>query len=303
MDLNLLISLDALLAERNVTKAAARLNISQPALSAQLAKLRVLFDDPLLLPADRGRGMIPTSRALSLQAPLRSALGKLDAVVQEQLGFDPKTSDRRFQIALGDNATQVIGLPLVTLISQKGGPGIRAAFSSPSYELNAKRMEEGEIDLLIDVLPTLPGNMKMRVLLEEPFVMAQRKNHPRGQTELGLDDYCELRHVIVAPEHEGIGGFMDAYLTKLGRKREIGLKVPQFLMVPEILLTTDFVCTLPRSLLHQFEHHFDVFDLPFQTDNFVLAMAWHPRIHADPGVRWLRDLVTQTTDRANAGPG
>jgi DNA-binding transcriptional LysR family regulator len=130
----------------------------------------------------------------------------------------------------------------------------------------------------------------MLTLLEEPFVMAQRKAHPRGTTALDLDAYCALRHVVVSPERGSTRGYMDAYLERQGRQRNTVLSVPQAMMVPEILRTSDYVCTLPLMLL-EFSTVLDCFELPFQNEYYKLTLASHPRNHLDPAVRWLRDLV------------
>jgi DNA-binding transcriptional LysR family regulator len=180
--LNLLVSLDVLLAEPNVARAAARLHISQPALSAQLGRLRQLFNDPLLLPAESGRGMTATARALALRGPLRSALADLGSVISSEAGFDPFSQDRTFQVAIGDNATTLIGLPLVELLGSSAGPGVRIAMSMTDPAAVAAHLEEGEIDLLIDARRVTPDNAKMRVLLTQPFVMVQCKGQPRGTT-------------------------------------------------------------------------------------------------------------------------
>jgi DNA-binding transcriptional LysR family regulator len=291
LDLNLLVSLDALLAERNVTKAAARRHISQPALSAQLARLRQIFNDPLLLPAESGRGMTPTARALALQGPLRSALKNLDAVIQSEPTFDPFKDARTFRIAIGDNATSAIGLPLIERLAANAGENVHLLFSVADPEHIGAHMEKGEIDLLIDSERIVPEGVKRRVLIEEPFVMAQRKGHPRGSGALDLDTYCRLRHVVASPERGIIRGYMDAYLESLGRRRNTVLSVPQVMMVLEILRSSDYVCTLPHMLLARFSEVIDVFELPFPSEPFALAMAWHARDHADPAVKWLRELI------------
>ena len=126
-DLNLLVSLDALIEEGNVTKAAARLNVSQPALSAQLARLRELFQDPLLVPSRTGRGMIPTARALKLRGPLHAALKDLETVIKRPPAFDPLTANRSFAIAASDNATVVLGIGLIERVRKLAGPGVRVS--------------------------------------------------------------------------------------------------------------------------------------------------------------------------------
>lgn len=148
IDLNLLRSLDMLIEEANVTHAAARLGVTQPGLSAQLARLRVIFGDPLLVPSEKGRGMLPTSRALALRAPLHAALKDLEAVVRTPAHFDPQTDARTFAIATSDNAAVVLGLPLVERLRIAAGPGIRLSFQTAGAHV-AERLERGEIDLLI----------------------------------------------------------------------------------------------------------------------------------------------------------
>jgi DNA-binding transcriptional LysR family regulator len=299
IDLNLLVSLDALLSECNVTRVASRLNISQPALSAQLAKLRVVFNDALLLPAESGRGMTPTVRALALKGPLRSALSTLNAVVQSELSFNPMTDTRTFQVALGDNATAVVGLPLIERLSTHAGSNVHVVFTISDPQHDAVHMEEGGIDLLIDSARAIPRSMKARILLEEPFVMAQRKRHPRGMGALDLDEYCSLQHIVASPERGNLEGYMDGHLRKLGRRRDAVLAVPQFMMVPEILRSSDYVCTLPRMLLARFSDVVDVFELPFEAEKFTLSMAWHPRNDGDPAVKWLRDRVVESGQTDN----
>ncbi len=293
IDLNLLVSLDVLLAESNVTRAAARLHISQPALSAQLARLRQMFNDPLLMPAESGRGMIPTARALALRGPLRSALADLGSVISSVASFDPLTQTRTFQIAIGDNATTLVGLPLVELLGSSAGTGVQIAMSMSDPETAAAHLEEGEIDLLIDAQRVIPGNAKMRVLLTQPFVMVQRKGHPRGTGPLNLETYLSLRHVVASPLRGPVHGYMDEYLEQLGYQRNVVLSVPQFGMVPHVLNKSDYVSTLPASLLARFTDQVDLFPLPFEAPPFTLAMAWHPRNHTEPGHQWLRELTAR----------
>jgi DNA-binding transcriptional LysR family regulator len=293
VDLNLLVSLDVLLAESNVTRAAARLHISQPALSAQLARLRQLFNDPLLLPAESGRGMIATARAMALRGPLRRALADLGSVINSEASFDPLSQARTFQVAIGDNATTLVGLPLIELLGSHAGPGVQIAMSMTDPEAVAAHLEEGAIDLLIDAQRVIPDNAKMRVLLTQPFVMVQRKGHPRGTGPLDLETYLGLRHVVATPMRGPVHGYMDEFLEQLGYRRNVALSVPQFGMVPDVLNESDYVSTLPASLLAGFADRVDMFALPFQAPPFTLAMAWHPRNHTEPGLEWLRALAAR----------
>lgn len=300
VDLNLLVSLDALLEERNVTRAAARLHLSQPALSAQLARLRTLFEDPLLLPATKGRGMVATAHALSLQRSLRALLTEAAALVSAKQHFDPATADRRFIIASNDNATLLAGLPLMAALRREAGPGVRVAFRYADAARIAQQMEEGQVDFLIGSERMVPPAMKAVRLFTERFVMAQRKRHPRGTAPLDLDTYCNaLQHVLVSTSGGAFTGFMDEHLERLGRERQVVLSIQQFILAPAILEESDYVCTLPSRLVARYARTLDAFELPFKAEGFSLFLAWHPRNQADAGHAWMRERIVRA---ARSGP-
>ncbi|WP_112171064.1 LysR family transcriptional regulator [Paraburkholderia unamae] len=292
VDLNLLVSLDALLAESNVTRAATRLNLSQSAVSAQLARLRQVFDDPLLIPAATGRGMTPTARALELTQPLHAALKTLEAVVRRRPVFDPHTDSRRFVIAASDQCVAVLGLPLMIEWARLAGPGLQLAFIAIESGSLAQRFERGEIDLLLGSAQQVPPTLKARKLYDERFVVAQRKAHPRGTAALDLDSYCALEHVLVSTSGGSFFGFMDEHLEALGRRRRVALSVQHFTLVPDVLASTDYLATLPRRLIARDEDRVDLFELPFEARGFSMHAAWHPRNHADPALVWLRETVS-----------
>jgi DNA-binding transcriptional LysR family regulator len=291
IDLNLLVSLDALLAESNVTRAAQRLHLTQPAVSTQLARLRQIFGDPLLIPAETGRGMTRSTRALELMEPLHLALKNLEAVVRHQPSFDPHTDHRSFVIAANDNATAVLGQRLMEQLPTLAGPGVRIAFVVADQPSMATRLERGEIDLLLGSERMVPASMKARKLFDEHFVVVQRKGHPRGTASLDLDTYCALDHVLVSTSGGSFHGFMDEHLDALGRERRVVLSVQHFTLVPELLARTDFVSTLPARFAERYRARLDIFDLPFEARGFTLFAAWPPRNQADPAHVWLRDTL------------
>ncbi|SIO70449.1 DNA-binding transcriptional regulator, LysR family [Burkholderia sp. GAS332] len=293
IDLNLLVSLDALLAESNVTRAAERLHLTQPAVSTQLARLRQIFGDPLLLPAETGRGMTRTARALELMAPLHAALKNLEAVVRHQPAFDPLSDTRRFVIAAHDNATVVLGMRLMERLPTSAGPGVRVAFVIGDQPTAASRLESGEIDLLLGSDRMIPPSMKARKLYDEHFVFVQRKGHPRGTAPLDLDAYCALDHVLVSTSGGSFHGFMDEHLDELGRERRVALSVQHFTLVPELLSKTDYVSTLPSRFAARYVDQLDIFALPFDARGFTLYAAWHPRNQADPALVWLRETLAE----------
>jgi DNA-binding transcriptional LysR family regulator len=287
-DLPLLISLDALLEDLNVTRASRRLNITQSTLSGHLARLRDLFGDPLLVPAENGRGMVPTERALELQARLRETLHELQTIVADNIDFDPATSRRSFVVAINDNAFTMIGLTVAEAITDHHGPGIRTSFIAPDMSNLGQRMERGEVDLFVGATRVLPDSLKHHPLITDEFRMAQRKGHPRGKKKLDLDAYCSLEHMLVSPG----GGFrspIDDHLARLGKDRRVALTVPGYNQVALMLKRSDLVATLPSRLLSHYSTDLDIFDLPFDMPSFTLSMAWHPRSHDNPAHKWLRE--------------
>lgn len=297
VDLNLLRSLAVLIEEANVTHAAARLGITQPGLSAQLARLRAMFGDPLLVPSDSGRGMVPTVRALELREPLGAALRGLETIVRAPALFDPVTDVRDFHIAATDNAVVALGLPLIERLRHAAGRGIGLSFTSATADVPA-RLERGDIDVLIGSERMVPSTAKARKLMDESYVMVQRKDHPRGRAPIGLDAYCALEHVLVSTSGGSFHGFIDEQLEQLGRQRRVALSVHQFVLAPMIVAATNFVSTLPRRFAAHFADRLELFDLPFPAQGFALFAAWHPRANTDPGLTWLRQNLVEA---ANVG--
>ncbi|MBU9178001.1 LysR family transcriptional regulator [Burkholderia gladioli] len=289
-DLALLGSLDVLLDEANVTRAAARLHLSQPALSAQLARLRELTGDPLLVPASNGRGMTPTARALAIREPLRAALQSLQAALAHGAGFDPAQDARTFQILASDNGFVMAGVDLVRRVAQRA-PKLRLAFRAVPVDSFAHWLERGTADLLIAADFSIPAGMQSRALFHERYVMAQRKSHPRGLAPPDLDAYCALGHVLVSGDGGGFHGFMDDLLARTGRNRRVAISVQHYHLAPLVLEATDHVCALPERFLLRFADRLDLLPLPVEVAGFGLSAAWHPRNEANAAHRWLREQL------------
>lgn len=285
IDLNLLVALDALLAERNVTHAARRLNLSQPALSAQLARLRQLFGDPLLLPAQRG--MIPTQRALDLQEPLRRALEEVRGVLVAGSTFDPAAADLTVSIAASDYGQYAVLMPLAVALAGEA-PGLRLAFRTLDAANLAGQMERGEVDLALMTPQTAPDRLRMRILFEERYVAIARRDHPAIGAGLDLDTYCSLDHVVVSPQGGGFAGPADAALAAHGRVRRVALSAAGFLIVPELVERSDMVALVPERIARDRADRLQVFEPPVPVPGFGLALVWHDRTSDHPAQRWLR---------------
>lgn len=284
-DLNLLVALDALLAERNVTRAARRLNLSQPALSAQLARLRLLFGDPLLLPAQRG--MIPTQRALELQEPLRRALEEVRGVLLAGSTFDPAAADLTVCMAASDYGQYAVLMPLVIALAREA-PGLRLAFRTLDVANLAQQMERGEVDVAVMTPQTAPDRLRMRILFEERYVAIVRRNHPAVGGGLDLDSYCSLEHVVVSPQGGGFAGPADGALAAHGRARRVALSAASFLIVPELVERSDMVALMPERIARDRADRLQVFEPPVPVPGFSMAMVWHDRTNDHPAQRWLR---------------
>lgn len=293
-DMGLLVSLDVLLEEANVTRAARRLNVSQPALSAQLARLRQVLDDPLLVPAERGRGMRLTPRAAQLKTPLHELLTRLEDLVEAPYAFDPRTAERDFTIALNDNAATTVGLDLIERLRGQANDGLRLAMLQVHRDEVLDLTARGRVDLVIGTRAFLPFGLRTHDLTADTFQVAQRKGHPRGTAAMTLEQYCAYEHVLVSASgsyHSEI----DHLLAGLGHRRRTTVSVQYYTTVPPMLERTNCLATLPKRFLHRFDHMIDRFDVPFAFDPFQLQAGWHPRFDDDLGHQWLREQLIAVT--------
>lgn len=301
IDLDLLVALDVLLDEANVTRAATRLGLGQPAVSARLARLRRFFADPLLVPSENGRGMIATPRAAALHEPLKQALLGLASAVRPPEAFDPARLDRRFVIAAGDNAVVSLGPPLAEAIAA-AAPNLRLAFVQPRAETIAGDLERGDVDLLIGSERVVPPGAVAVALRREDFVAVRRKDHPSRAMPFDLDAYCAFDHVLVSPSGS-LRGYVDEVLERLGRRRRVVLAVHQFSQAAALVAHGDRVSTLPRRFAETRRGEVDLLELPFAMPGYTLHLAWHPRDQADPAHVWLRRLLRRLArDHEPAAP-
>lgn len=290
IDINLLIALDALLADANVTHAAARLNITQSALSGRLTKLRQILNDPLFIPASSGRGMTPTPHALALKPDLHRLLEELTRFIQSAHVFDPASSDRMFRIAASDNPAAMLAPDLLPLVRAQA-PGVRIAFVLPDGDKIGERLEKGDVDLFIGAAADASSDLIGRTLFVEELATAQRKGHPRGTGPLTLDAFCELDHLLISTTGGGFTGIIDDALAEIGRRRRVSTSVQSYALAPLVLASTDCLCTLPRRFLERFTDHLDIFEPPVALETFALRLFWHSRVTSDPAHIWLRSLV------------
>jgi DNA-binding transcriptional LysR family regulator len=288
LDLNLLITLEALLAERNVTKAAKRLHLSQPAISAQLARLRELFDDPLLVPAQRG--MTPTAKAQELMEPLRQALDQLRATVDTHKNFDPASARLTVTIACTDYLQAALVMPLIGALRQQA-PGVRVAIRNLDLPQLEGQMLRGDVDMAFMTPQHGPSNLRSRHLFDERYVLIGCADHPDLHPGLTVEAYAQLEHIIVSLNGADFATSVDDALSGLGFKRCVVLAAASFLFVPQMVSRSRFVALVPERLIRDRTQPLRIVEPPFPVAGFAVAMMWHERTHDHPGYRWIRQQV------------
>ncbi|MBC8749181.1 MULTISPECIES: LysR family transcriptional regulator [Paraburkholderia] len=287
LDLNLLVTLDVLLEEHNVTRAAERLNFSQPSVSVHLAKLRDVFGDPLLLPGPRG--MRPTAKAQALREPLREALDALQRAVAPTSPFDPAAATQTWRIAATDYAESTIILPMLAGL-RAAAPGTRLAIVEAAPPRLARQAEQGDIDIGFHTSEGAPEGLRRRVLFAERYALVGRAGHPKLKRRPTLAQFCKLEHVIVSPDGGGFFGVTDETLAKVGLARKVVLSVPHFLFMQSVLASTDLVGMLPARLVRG-SHALRMVEPPVEVPGYEMAMLWHERVHRDPAHQWLREFI------------
>ncbi|MGC1549719.1 MAG: LysR family transcriptional regulator [Rhodanobacter sp.] len=298
IDIELLLTLEALLTECNVTRVARLLHLSQPTVSVRLGKLRQLFDDPLLVSGPRG--MRPTTRGLELLAPLRDALSGVERMLNAQTPFDPAKTEFTWNIAASDYGQHAILMPVLAQLRRKA-PGMRIAVHALVPGEIAQSAERGAIDVAFTTRDIVPESLRHAILYAEHYQLIARKRHPMLKGTPTLAQFCALDHVLVSPDGGGFKGPTDVLLEARHRKRRVALSVPHFLLVPELVRNTDMVAMLPSRLLKGCTQGLQLLDSPIQPPGFEMAMSWHERVHADVAHAWLRAQIIQAVSQSLVG--
>jgi len=288
LDLNLLRTLDALLDECSVTRAAGRLALTQPAVSGMLTRLRDSFGDPLFVRAQRG--LVPTPRALALALPVKRVLGEIDALLQPTR-FDPSTASLTLSIAATDYAQRTILVPFLAELRQQA-PGIRVAARPVDDGRVLSQLESGDLDLAILTPDVTHEGLHARRLYDEQYICVMRQAHPAAQG-LTLERFCALNHAIVSYSGGGFHGVTDDALAQLGLERRVSLSVTSFLVLLEVLRSSDLIAVLPKRLVASSED-LQKLEPPLAIPGFTKVAAWHERTHYHPAQRWVRELLFDT---------
>lgn len=295
LDANLLVALDALLQESNVTSAARRVGVTQSAMSQTLARLRHQFDDPILV--KQGRYMVPTEFGLRIKARLRAAVAELEAVVADRPGFEEATATNRFVIACVDYLSLVL-FPSIARSVATRAPRIDLAVHALDAVSIAPELQAGTVHLYVGVLGRMERALETQPLFLERLRVVVRKDHPLREDPVDLETFATAPHLLVSPRREA-GSIVTRALAEAGYTRRVAVEVPYFALVPTLLEGSDLVATLPERLAEQFAdaHDLEVLESPLPLPDVEIGMAWHPVFSADPAQRWLRSLVAEVARR------
>ena len=288
-DLNLLATLDVLLAEGNVARAAERLRLSPSAMSRQLARLRRTTGDPLLVRA--GRGLVPTPRALELRERVGTLVHDAQAVLRPVEKLDLAHLERTFTLRTRDGFVENFGAALIARVAAEA-PGVRLRFVPKPDKDNAP-LRDGSVDLETGVVGTRTGlEMHAQALIRDRFVGVVRAGHALARVRMTAPRYAKAAHIVVSRRGDERTGIDDALAT-LGLQRRVATIVDGFAGALALARDTELVASVPEQHTGRLRAGMHTFELPVALPAFTVSLLWHPRMHADAAHRWLRDCVRE----------
>lgn len=292
-DLNLLVTLDVLLAEGSVARAAQRLQLSASAMSRALARLRDATGDPLLVRA--GRGLVPTPRALELRARVGQLVREAEVVLRPAESLDLATVERTFTLRTSEGFAETFGPALIARVA-KEAPGVLLRFV-PKPDKDSTALRDGSVDLETGVVATTIGpEVIAQALFRDRLVGVVRKGHPLSSGKVTAPRFVSHRHILI--QRRGLEmAALDEALEALGLNRNIATIVGGFATALALARTSDLVATVPEGHTEGLRAGMFCFPLPAATPEFTVSVLWHPRMDADPAHRWLRSCVREVCGR------
>ena len=310
IDLNLLVYLEVLLRERNVTQAANQLGLSQPAMSNGLRRLRALFDDPLLVRTSEG--MTPTERALKLEPMVKDILLGVDRAMQPATEFEPRASQIVVRIMASDYAESTL-FPAVLTELRESAPDITLDIMNPS-DVSFLDVERGKVDLVINRFDQMPQSFHQITLWQDSFSCLLSPNHPILD-DFSLESYLSADHIWVSKTGMGVGvgvdpsdvqrlGWVDSALAQLGEKRRIRVFTRHYQAAMTLAEQNDLIVTLPTraTWLKHNDPRVAIRQVPFDVPPLELKMAWSPLLHNNAPHRWVRQFITRIARSLSTEP-
>ena len=287
LDLNLLKAFSVLMEERNVSKAAEHLAITRPAMSGVLARLRDSFDDPLFVRVQRG--VVPTNRALELAPQVKKVLNEVEQLLQPPQ-FDPTKAELTVRIACTDYAMRAVIVPFLRLLKIQA-PKIKVAVLAINESIVQNQLEQRQIDFALVTPDFQAPDIHAQNLYDERYICAVRHNHPISQqTELTLEQFCQLEQALISYHGCSFSGVTDKALQAMGLQRNVSLSVQNFIILPELLEQSDLLAVVPERLITHLDN-LKRFKPPLKIQGFTKTLIWHERTHKDPAYRWIRELI------------
>lgn len=290
LDIGMLRTFDALMRERSVSRAAARLFLSQPAVSASLNRLREAFDDPLF--TRTAHGVTPTARAQALAAQVEKVLADIGALLEAGRAFEPGASDRIFRVAGSDFASRNILPALGRTLAQRGS-AIRVVWEPPGTWSLPERLHRGDLDLAVIARLRMPRDMEMRVLYEDSYVYAVRAGHPLAHQPVTLDMFCAVPQIFLGYGSSILDDTIDELLARAGRQRLAQMAVTSFGQIVHQLVHSDHAAVLGRRVAQAHADVLHVRPLPFELPPYQSLLCWDARSDNDAGVQWLKDEIVR----------
>ncbi len=302
LDIGMLRTFDALIRERSVSRAAARLFLSQPAVSASLNRLRETFDDPLF--TRTSHGVSPTPRALALAAPVERVLADISALLDGAQAFDPADSNRIFRIAGSDHPSRYV-LPALGRTLAECGSGIRILWEPTGTWSLEERLERGDLDLAMVARLKTPRDLSHHVLYEDSYVYALRRDHALASQPLTLSTFCAVPQIFLGYGSYVLDDFIDEHLARQGLKRQAQIAVTSFGQIIHQLQHSDHAAVLPQRVARAYADVLSLRPPPIELPRYQALLCWHPQAQGDPGIQWLKGeilrIVQAQTDHAMPG--
>lgn len=285
VDLNLFVVLDSIYSESSLSGAAKRLYVTQPAVSAALARLRELFDDPLFVRT--GRRMVPTPTTESIISQVREALALMRSSVDKTYQFIPAREQKTFRLSMNDLSESVV-LPQLYQVLEKEAPKMRLQVVQLNRRDALKSLSAGQLDFVLDAPLLTNEQLCHSPLFEGEYVAVVREGHPVAQQELTLERYLSLSHIHISSRTTG-PGYVDYALERINAKRRIVVRTQHYLMVPKLISETDLCATMP-SYSAAIPNTMAL-QLPFEMEPQGHHLYWHRSRDSDPAIQWVKGVI------------